>query len=502
MMAEKDRKIRLSSYGVFSDSAIGSYFALLNGCSGALDMVPASLSNHFKKLLERSQRGQAYVDRNHIHPEILDSLLEGGHLTSLSHEREKMLIAEIAHGLHEQEKKRPYFMIVPTMDCNYRCIYCFERNLQNRLQSKNSRISYPNQNVVMPEALIRPIYESIKTVQKLSGNETGGMVILYGGEPLDIANQELVFQIVQQGAADNFWFSAVTNGHDLGSFLPLIKDNLLRTIQVTIDGPKTVHDRRRLYRGKGSSFDAIIGNVDRVLSIPDVEVHIRVHLDANSIGQFEEVVEFFQHLGWTNNESVIIYASVLYEKDISGQVNLKMDSADAALRISRASAGFFNVFTSAQAVHVARALEIVFESGDRYPLRGTYCSANFGNHIFAPDGGVYACWESVGQESACIGRFAGDQGLVLNPKATARWFARNIALIDECLECELALICGGGCAQYALYNKGSLNKSYCNDFQRIFKAALTEEVYRRLSFAGFQAGAKGDREAKRDLLFN
>ena len=484
--------IRLSSYTIVSEPLPDGSKILMNGCSGAVDSLPSELAAFFEYILANSPRGQAFVDTDYLHPETHASLLERGHLTHLTHEEEQGIVAEISRGLHEQETSRPYFMIAPNMDCNYRCTYCFERHLQKTLKSETSNISYLKDNVVLRPDAIPKIYAAIERIQTHADHEIGGMVILYGGEPLDADNRDLIFDIVQTGMRKGYWFAAITNGHDLDTFLPIIGQNMLSQIQISIDGPKPVHDRRRVYRGKESSFDKIVANLRKVLDQGGAEVHIRVHVDPTNIGLFEEVMTFFEREGWTNHDSVIIYANTVYEKDDGGLVSVEIEVADIARRLDAMVSGYWNVFTSAPAVHAARALEPVLETGARFALKGTYCSANFGNYIFAPDGHIYSCWESIGKECSKIGSYLTAQGLVFDPVAVQKWFSRNIAEIPECLECAFALVCGGGCAQYAEYNSGSIYKPYCDDFQRTFRIALADEVARTSLPTAANAPLAGD----------
>ena len=109
-------------------------------------------------------------------------------------------------------------------------------------------------------------------------------------------------------------------------------------------------------------------------------------------------------------------------------------------------------------------------------MKGSYCSANTGNYIFAPDGQIYSCWESIGKDCSRIGNYMDAEGLTLEETAVKRWFSRSVADIPECMECAFALVCGGGCAQYAEYNSGSLYKPYCDDFQKTFRTTLAEQV--------------------------
>lgn len=475
---------RFSSYSVVSSRLPGGGYAVLNPITGAVDLVAEELGSALRS---------AFGDRTGSAPWVLDpartsqivaslpedareELAQRGHLTTLTVEEERLLVAEIARATHEVQAKRPQLMIVPTLDCNYRCTYCFERPLQNRLHVIDSPVSYSRGNVVMPESFLKPLFESMARIQQGAGDATGGEIILYGGEPLDARNRSVVVPIVAAGRAAGFTFAAITNGHDLLEYIEVVGRQGIQTLQVSIDGPKRIHDRRRIHLGRESSFDRIVVNVRRCLEATDVELHLRVHLDPSNVEAFEEVIEFFHSEGWTDNPRVIIYANTVYEKTSSGGVRARIETGELGDRLRTIMRRHRNVFSSGPAVHGSRALADVFELGDRFHGRGTYCSANTGNYIFAPDGQIYACWESVGKECSRIGSYTGPEGLVFDERARKKWFSRSVAEIPECLTCAYALVCGGGCAQYSEYNKGTLYKPYCDDFQRLFSDLIAEEL--------------------------
>ena len=480
--------LRFSSFTIVSDVLPSGWSVLMNGCSGALDVIPPKIADVIRATLATGTHGEVYLPPNSLDEDVVASFSERGHLTELSHAEEKALVGEIARGLHDLERKRPHFMIAPNMDCNYRCTYCFERHIQKKLNSESSNITYAKNNVVMRHDFVPRIYESIGAIQQAANQEIGGMIILYGGEPLDADNKDIVFDIVGSGSEKGYWFAAITNGHDLDQFLPILDSEILNQVQVSVDGPKRIHDKRRVHRGKESSFDKIVANVNTVLEKGGVEIQIRVHVDPQNIGLFEETLKCFQDQGWINNSSVVIYANTVYSKEKDGTVSVDMDVGEITVQLSGVAARYSNVFTSAPAVHMNRAAIPSFEDGDRFGLKGTYCSANAGNYIFAPDGQIYACWESIGKECSKIGSYMAPQSLTLDPIAIQKWFTRCVADIPECMECEFALVCGGGCAQYAEYRTGKLFSSYCDDFQRTFRAVLANEVHGHL---GISQGAQG-----------
>lgn len=473
--------VRLSSYTNFSKEIQQDHRVIMNGISGALDIVPPLLAEYLEKVLLHAPQGQAHIDPDILDPPTVQSFIERGHFTDLTHNQEKNLVAEIARGLHEVEKKRPCFMIAPNMDCNYRCTYCFERAIQNRLQDFDSPFSYRKNNVVMQPDQIQLIFDCIDRIQTEIGAHKNAMITLYGGEPLDARHHDLVTGLVRYGADRGFWFSAVTNGHDLDAYDDILSKEMVQQVQITFDGPRKTHDRHRIYRGKGQSFDKLTSNVNGIIEKKDVELHLRVHVDPANFNLFGEFLDFAREQGWTNHPQITIYANVLYDKDGCGRVCARGRHDDMARQLDQYAGYYFNVFTSALAVHIYHGLQPVFESGKRYALRGTYCSANLGNFIFTPTGDIHACWESIGKKESRIGTFSGTNGLQLDRRQMAEWFNRNIAEIDECLECSLALVCGGGCAQYAKYNAGAFNQPFCDSFSETFSIALADEVTRRIN---------------------
>jgi uncharacterized protein len=463
--------LRFSSYSILSDRMPGGGYILMSGVSGSLDIISDSLGSLLESTISQSPH-LANKLLPQVDPEVQAHWREQGYVTELSIEAERALVVELAGAIHEAVARKPVFMIVPNLDCNYRCTYCFERPLQNGLNILNSNISHHLGNVVMNFEAARSAYSAIATLQQQAGLPSGGQLILYGGEPLDKRNDAIVREIVRLGRIDGFTFAAITNGHDLDNYLDLLGKKSIEQVQVSIDGPKRVHDKRRIYLGNESSFDRLVKNIKSALEFTSVEMQIRVHVDPSNISLFGELLDFFGTLGWIDNPQVVIYSNTVYSKDKTGSVITGFEVAEIDRMLRAMVHPFRNVYTSAPDIHATRAMEGVFANGQRFSIKGTYCSANSGNYIFAPDGAIYACWESVGKECSRIGWFTGREGLTLDPRATERWFNRSIATLPACQQCQYALICGGGCAQYAEYKTGTLYSPYCDDFQRTFRSTL------------------------------
>lgn len=458
----------------------GSNYILMNGISGALDVVPAVIGDLLESALHPRDENQLEQIINALNPGVKREWAERGHLTELDADDEKSMVIKIAGALHDGMVGKPTFMIVPNLDCNYRCTYCFERPMQNRLKSRDAAITHAKNNVVMRPEQVDAIYNSIQEIKFDAGLQEGGQIILYGGEPLDKDNRDVIEKIVLDGVARGYMFACITNGHDLECFLDLLGPGRIEQVQISIDGPKEIHDKKRIFVGKESSFDKVTDNIDLALEETGAEIQIRVHVDPSNIGHFDTILAFFEDKGWTNNPQVVIYANTIYNKDDDGLVEVELDHSEIVTIIGEKCLRYDNVFTSAPAIHAARAMEPAFKDGDRFALKGSYCTANSGNYIFAADSSIYACWESVGKSCSRIGSYSLKQGIRLSKAVISKWFGRSIEKQPGCQTCRYALVCGGGCAQYAEYNTGDLYGSYCDDFDETFRAGLADEAGRRL----------------------
>ncbi|MBO6796637.1 radical SAM protein [Maricaulis sp.] len=474
---------RLSSYTILSTRLPSGGYVLMNGLSGSMDFISERIGAPLANALH--PRNEAAIE------EVIGTLplplkkewYDRGHLVEMSRAEEQENVVNLAGALHDALHSKPAFMIVPNLDCNYRCTYCFERPMQNALKSTSGEISHHKGNVVMSREQADAALAAIAEIKKTRGQPPGGQIVLYGGEPLDRANLDVVTHIVRSGQAAGHHFACITNGHDLEAFLELIGSGGIEQVQISIDGPKDIHDKRRVYIGKESSFDKIVANIDLALEQTDAQIQIRVHVDPSNIHHFDTIISDFALRGWIDHPQVIIYANTVYDKDVEGTVHAEIDHGDIVTALNDRCREFDNVFTSAPAIHAERAMGPVFNENARFGLKSTFCSANTGNFIMAADGHVYACWESVGKACSRIGAYGPDKSLSLDEKATERWFSRSIETLPTCQRCRYALVCGGGCAQYAEYNTGDIYNAYCDDFERTFRAALSEHSERQITHA-------------------
>jgi uncharacterized protein len=496
--------MRLSSYAILSDPLPGGGHVLMNACTGALDLISdevayaLNLHGEFRgakgelaNQVVRTNRKQDsnakeeisngnHKDLRHVLPftdELFDHFLRRGHLTEMHHNDEQALVRTLSASLHDYYKKHPAYLIVPNFDCNYRCTYCFERPLQKGLKKASSAISYERKNVVMDSAMIDAVYRSIDFIDSiLEVQEKNNMLLLYGGEPLDATNQKVIYELVRKGQSRGYRFSAITNGHDLDQFMPLLGEDGIQAVQITFDGPKEIHDKKRIHRGGNSSFDQIMKNIKAVLAQGGTSVLIRFHIDHKNISTFTALLSVFEEEGFCNHPFVRIYSSPIYLKDSDRRVYSTISESDLIAELQQYVKMYNNVYVSPSNVNEGGGLQPSLFERKPYQINSSYCSATSGQFIFSPDGNVYSCWESIGHADSRIGNYLNAEGVMFDKNIYDAWFHRHSGQIPECLNCPYCLVCRGGCAQYALYNNGSLYSPFCDDFPKHFNAILCDTV--------------------------
>lgn len=489
--------MRLSRYTVVSEQNDDGTWVLLHGVTGSLDLVTSDIVAGLRRFGDfKAAQGEVFDPQRLPAPEDFPSLssdelrflADRGYLTDVTDEEEQALVAEVASVLHDEAAKKPSFLALPTLDCNYRCTYCFERPVQNSLRKCGEhhreelkvldiRASHHAGNVVMTNETADAMFAAIAEVQEMHGDEReGGQIVLYGGEPLDSANEEVVRYIVEQGRRRGFKFSAVSNGHDLEHFLDLFGPGGIEQVQISIDGPERIHDKRRISLGREKSYQKVVTNVDRLLERGETLVQIRVHLDLTNIEYFEELLGEFDERGWLGHPDLLIYANTVYKMTpgLPVSTDISLDQMDQRLR--ELAKQHRNLFLNAPSINIRAKWLPALLDGLQVPVQGNYCTANTGQYVFAPDGYIYSCWESVGKADSRIGTFFSDKrpALELDEVKTEQWFTRHVGLIPECNACPMALMCGGGCAQFSLYNNGTQLAPYCDNFDAMFRSGLRD----------------------------
>ncbi len=327
-------------------------------------------------------------------------------------------------------------VIAPTLACNFACSYCFE-------QSDKSQSEKGHQNAFMPDDIQQDLLDYVEEIVK-AGKDI--FVTWYGGEPL--LAKEIVFDLSQKIIAiteeHKVGYSAgmVTNGYLLSEELGTVQNlrkNRIKFIHVTLDGPREVHDSRRMLKGSnGPTFDRILEGI-KLLKANDLETYIRVNIDRSNIDNISRLLDVLKE---NDLSDVFIYLGHV----IPYTTGCKSYESSCMLT---------EEFSAINQEFYKNLNLMGFDAGREsfYPRFARACDANRTNaFVLDPDGDMYKCWTEIGNKTASIGKI-GDLTRQNEEKGKReiRWLTWEPFEYPDCVKCKMLPICMGGCAHQAMF---------------------------------------------------
>ena len=309
--------------------------------------------------------------------------------------------------------------IAPTLDCNFRCRYCFENHPKGIMSAE------------VQNDLIKFVESRLEFAKKFS-------VTWYGGEPL-IA-KEIIYSMSEKFielceknkiAYDAFIITnaSLMDDDDVEKF----KRYKIKGAQVTIDGPKEIHDSRRRNSKGESTFDKLIDRVNVLLN-NDLSAIVRINIDKENISHVDDLletlrtrIEKFENLKIDFGQ---VHAFTEICKSIEGSCYDNEQYADIMLPLyAKVEAFGFGV-----------------NKMNCYPSpKINYCGADYANAFVVDNRGeIYRCWNHVGNSKHSCGNVKNfdDDNLCKNYLCSVQW---NPIRHKKCRECVCLPICMGGC---------------------------------------------------------
>lgn len=319
--------------------------------------------------------------------------------------------------------------ILPTLGCNFRCPYCFEQNG-----------NYPSKKMSL---------EVIKAIVKYADdhlNEGGFLnVSWYGGEPLmafDVIEktQNLLCDLAKRKNL-TIKSSMISNGYLLDKSMSNKLVHLgIDSVQVTIDGPKEIHNRTRILSNGSGSFDRILANLSEIDA--SLNVSIRVNIQKSNISKFPDLLESLRNNGLNNKENIQVYSAPV--RDYS--------SENPNIYSTCYSTGEY----ANEELKMNKLLkEYNFRVGDNISPNLSVCGAISDNAlVIEPDGTLQKCWNVVGDSDERVGNilksdenYSNNEPEMIN---LSKWYSWSGYEQQECKSCKVLPMCMGGCPYYTI----------------------------------------------------
>lgn len=325
--------------------------------------------------------------------------------------------------------------IAPTLACNFKCTYCFEDRKTDTMTTE------------VEEALIRFVSSRLDSINSLA-------VTWFGGEPtlsLDIIDRlsNRFRDLCEAHKVEFAPMSMITNGYRLNKEMAeKLKALNIVTSQVTLDGPREVHDRRRKLNNGHGTFDAILANIKEVMDI--LQIHIRINIDKENVDRVDEIYSVFEEYGFT--DKVPFYF---------GNVQSMTDACSDVSTVC---------FSTRE--YSSTVIELLKKSRDkglvsyRYPSPAHFgfCGADKLNaYVVAPSGYLYKCWNEISFEKEhSVGTVFDEDLQPYQINTLTRYLNWDPFENKRCVKCNFMPICSGGCPYLAFNRSRSKN---CIDFK-------------------------------------
>lgn len=379
---------------------------------GAVARVSENEAEKVKKFLACGIDGKDMED-----PLALE-LCTQGFMVNAGIEEQKLVKAT----LEKEQESTLGLTIMPSEDCNFRCIYCYE-NFEN--------------------GLIKPkVMQGIKLFVKKKlerGSFSRVTCSWFGGEPLLAYDQILeLSDAFMQYCVENevrYVSSMTTNGYLLTPERAekLIEHNVLY-YQITLDGPENVHNRsRKLIGGKGT-YRTIMQNLKflKEFDNPELTVKIRVNFFPNSLETLED---------WIVNEIAPVFSNdkrfMLSFHPVRKWSGCNINNSEYIGE--RSSISEFITYLNRVCLKTGLSVQDVRMSLDPH---GSVCYASKNNSIvIGSDGMLYKCTVAFDNPINNIGVINHDGTLNLNRVKMEMWTKDYADSVEKCSKCSFYPSC-------------------------------------------------------------
>lgn len=389
----------------------------------------ALISSQVKKLVEDD------TNKDNIPLPLKDKLLKLGILVANKEDDLKKLRNIVDTGYNPG-----YFfpVIAYTAKCNLRCVYCFEEEIDRSVSMK-------------PEVATQTV-KWMRDYILENGPFSRLHLGLFGGEPLlDIKTANYFIdesRIIADELEMEFVFNLTTNGILMKrEIISEFAKKGLAAVQVTLDGPPKIHDKRRKFNNGKGTFKLILKNLLDISDIDQITISLEVNIDKQNIDYFGELLDILDQNGLRDRLRLVPELTL----ETPSCIGIKDHHCNKyTMKQKEVIEGFIKVLKEVSR-HKFHIPEII---GISYPCifveRHHYVIDFYGN--------IYKCSFTIGNQDFVVGNiFKG-----FNWKNEDMLSSKNV--IDICYEkkCSYIPICGGGCRYTAWIDTGSYHDLNCN----------------------------------------
>ena len=355
---------------------------------------------------------------------------------------------EPVHQITSFREAVPQLQISLTDACNMGCTYC---SFRDRVHADDKPVSMP---LEIAKRGIAAYQDHVVDQDARYGRIDFGLA----GETMLVRHMhEEVHRLIEEGLADSplavIWNGPMVTNATL-SMAPELADRIGPPQDISVDGPKDVHDRVRFYtNNRGGTYDDVRSVLDRVLARhPDMGVSAVLTAYCTDFSMIFR--HLFEDIGARNIYMKPVNAT--HDKDYSL-------NADTLPDFQRGYAETIEDILSHEPQGILDRL-LALNSED-YFMRFFYrvkdraaqiyrCGAGKSGVYLDTNGRLYPCAHFIGKSGWDIGHAATG----VDEAKRRQYLDLTVDTREPCRSCSARYVCGGGCHYQAVLANGNIHE--------------------------------------------
>jgi radical SAM protein with 4Fe4S-binding SPASM domain len=417
---------------------------------GLDDLVYHANTDHFTLVPDAAEYARALVTRGLASIDEATQLQEDHYILT---EHGKAASDENIHRFAQLKRQTRVTMayFTPTISCPMSCVYCFENHPLR-----------PTSKALLAATDIPSIETFLAKYCERRDVAPGHLsLVLFGGEPLIASLRPFNTALFALARRRGYSLDIVTSASSIDSqYLRLLNDHrdILREIDVTIDGPESTHDVLRPWKNGGPTYKTIVRNVDLLLANHH-RVMVKTNFGRSTLEVVDQLLDSFRSYGWFDSPNFLFTTNLVRSFGATDTKGQELPEETSILKIielfqsERYSALLPRVRIESLKItdylsNALRALTHTSPTGiaqnqfDAYP-KYAFCHPDDGTMFnIGYDGGLYTCNWASGKRHLSVGNLF-DSSADRFCDATSE----EQAVVERayCKNCDLNTFCGGGC---------------------------------------------------------
>jgi uncharacterized protein len=341
------------------------------------------------------------------------------------------ILAVNKQGVSDEDKHTLRHVIQPSGNCQLGCHYCGQLHTNKVMSQEVLDLSY--------QRIIEKCNDMKDELKALH-------ITWYGGEPLTGLSSlsQLSSKLINYANERNIKYSSeiITNGLNLkySLFEKLVTENKITDYQITIDGMKEFHDKRRMLKNGEKSFDIIMNNIESVVHSDlyknNALINLRCNVDAE------------------NKDTVLDFIDYLQERDILPYVSFYVapihDWGDNKATIKGISKQDFADFEIEVYMKLLEYDRLKHTTLVPQRTKKPCMVVSQTSEVFDAFGNISTCWEVpytpyYDDSIYYSGNITKDENVSTKNAHMRNWFNEIPTNDSWCKSCKFLPLCGGAC---------------------------------------------------------